>query len=603
MPNHEDPRDAWVFRANQEIRGVKGLKIGISSARRRAFARRAFPKARLLPIRGTIDARIRQLLDGRYDALLMAVAGLKRLFKVSDGIFTVEGKPVRIAPIPVAELQPPEAQGVLAVTFRSGDARFADLRSRFVKAVRFVSAGVGDAGLCTIAGLSDIAAADVVLYDDLMGRLDDLKALLPPTGISGRPPPVFVPVGKRCGAHSMCQADITRLICDEARKGRRVVRLKGGDAGLFGRLTEETDALEALKIPFVVRPGVSALTAATTGTGLLLTRRGVSRGFMALTPRSTGADMPLVLFMAVRVAADEARKLIDAGLSPQTPCAIVFDAAGPREEIWQGSLRDLAKGVKDLKGVNGLNEDRPGLVIVGEAAARLWPKLGPLAGQRVLLTCSAAVQPQLRLAIEDQGGRPILWPMIELRGRPLPDIAKGGYGAIVLTSPSAARIFFRACTLDRRRLPLFFTCGAGTDAELRRQGVASDLMPDSDFSANGLIKAFRGYKGLKGLKVLRLRSAKAGPAVADALRAAGAQVDDFILYDNVAVAHADPLPPFDAVHFASASAVEAFVAAYGVSALHGKDIFVMGEPTRAALPPRVRCFRLDAFHLASGMRI
>ena len=87
----------------------------------------------------------------------------------------------------------------------------------------------------------------------------------------------------------MCQADITRLICDEARKGRRVVRLKGGDAGLFGRLTEETDALEALKIPFVVRPGVSALTAATTGTGLLLTRRGVSRGFMALTPRSTRA--------------------------------------------------------------------------------------------------------------------------------------------------------------------------------------------------------------------------------------------------------------------------------------------------------------------------
>ena len=144
---------------------------------------------------------------------------------------------------------------------------------------------------------------------------------------------------------------------------------------------------------------------------------------------------------------------------------------------------------------------------------------------------------------------------------------------------------------------MFFTCGAGTDAELRRYGVASDLMPESDFSANGLIKAikgfkgekgFNGFKGFKGLKVLRLRSAKAGSAVADALRAVGALVDDFILYDNVAIAHADPLPPFDAVHFASASAVEAFVAAYGVSPLRGKDIFVMGEPTRAALPSRLR---------------
>ena len=138
---------------------------------------------------------------------------------------------------------------------------------------------------------------------------------------------------------------------------------------------------------------------------------------------------------------------------------------------------------------------------------------------------------------------------------------------------------------------MFFTCGAGTDAELRRYGVSSDLMPASDFSANGLIKAIKSFKGnkdLKGLKVLRLRSAKAGSAVADALRTVGAQVDDFILYDNVAVAHADPLPPFDAVHFASASAVEAFIAAYGVSPLRGKDIFVMGEPTRAALPPRLR---------------
>jgi uroporphyrinogen III methyltransferase/synthase len=384
----------------------------------------------------------------------------------------------------------------------------------------------------------------------------------------------------------MRQQEITRLICDEARKGRRVVRLKGGDAGLFGRLAEETSALEELRIPFVVRPGVSALVAATTGTGLLLTRRGESRGFSVLTPRSAGVDAPQVLFMAVRVASQEASKMIVAGSDRSTPCAIVFDAAGPREAIWRGTLAQLAAG-SAARLVELERSGLPGLVVVGHAAACSWPKLGVLAGRRVLVTASEAVQPSIRLAVEDFGGRPVSWPMIELRARPLPDICKGGYDAIVLTSPSAVRIFFENCVMDRRRLPMFFTCGAGTDAELRRWGVASDVMPEKDFSAAGLIASIRKMD-LTGKKVLRLRSAKAGGAVAVALRDAGAKVDDIVLYDNIPVRHADGLPPFDNVHFASASAVEAFLAAYGAAALRGKGIYVMGEPTRSALPPRMR---------------
>ena len=402
LPEREDPRDCWVFPASSAVAGHNGLKgvkwpdrprIGISSARRRAYAKKVFPKATLPPVRGTIDSRIRQMLEGRYDALLMAVAGLKRLFKFKGDKFKLDGKTVQIVPIDIADLPPPEAQGVLAVTFRAGDRRFLDMRERFVKAVRFVSAGVGDAGLCTLTGLRDIAAADVVLYDDLLGRIDEIASYS--RNFSNGRDPVFMPVGKRCGAHSMKQPEITRLICDEARKGRRVVRLKGGDAGLFGRLTEETSALEELRIPFIVRPGVSALTAATTGTGMLLTRRGTSCGFAAMTPRSTGSEMPLVLFMAVRMAANEAAKLIAAGRHPKTPCAIVFDAAGPCEEIWQGTLSQLAKD-SGLKGVNG---GKPGLVIIGEAAAHVWPKLGVLAGRRMLVTASDAVQPRVCMAV------------------------------------------------------------------------------------------------------------------------------------------------------------------------------------------------------------
>ena len=575
LPNREDPRDCWVMRSDMSpasARRRRGLKIGISSERRKSYAQSCFPKAKLLPIRGAIDSRIQQLVDGKYDAVLMAMAGLNRLYP--EGLPTVSNHP-----IPLDELPPPEAQGILAVVFRAGDERLMALRQRFVKAVRFVSAGVGDAGLCTVAGQRDISLADTVLYDDLMG-----STLLPPLNLRTPLNPRLIHVGKRCGAHSMKQPEITRLICDEARKGRRVVRLKGGDAGLFGRLAEETDALAALKIPFLVRPGVSALTAATTGTGLLLTRRGESRGFTAFTPRSTGTETPLVMFMATRMVEEEARNLLADGMSPETPCALVLDAAGPREEVRRATLSTVRNLVKD---------GRPGLFIVGSVAVHQWPRNGEFGGRRVLLTCSEAIQEKSAVAVEDRGGKPISWPLIRLVPRALPQfpiqtfshssIQTFPYAAIVLTSPSSVRIFFETFVCDRRRLPAFYTCGAGTDAELRKYGVSSDVVPASDFSANGLIAEIRKMD-LKGKRVLRLRSAKAGPAVAQALRKVGAKVDDVVLYDNESCSPADHLPPFDDVFFASASAVESFLSQYGAAKLRGKGILVMGQPTRAALP-------------------
>ena len=586
LPNREDPRDCWVVRKADSLRFASfrksaRLRIGISSERRRAYAASVFPKGRPLPIRGAIDARIRQLVDGKYDAVLMAMAGLNRLYPEPPD-------EIGIVPIPLEELPPPEAQGWLAVVFRKGEPRLTDMRARFVKAVRFVSAGVGDAGLCTVAGKRDISLADVVLYDDLMGA--EL--------VAGLPPERLVHVGKRCGAHAMKQPEITRLICDEARKGRRVVRLKGGDAGLFGRLAEETDALAELKIPFLVRPGVSALTAATTGTGLLLTRRGESRGFTAFTPRSTGTETPRVMFMATRVIEEEVRKLLADGMAPATPCALVLDAGGPREEVRQATLATVRNLVRD---------DRPGLFIVGSVAAHLWPKAGAFGGRRVLLTCSDAVQEKAAVAVEDRGGRPLRWPLIRLvpsaafrkaLAAAKDDLASA-YDAVVLTSPSAVRIFFECAVCDRRRLPAFYTCGSGTDAELRRYGVSSDVVPAADFSANGLVAEIAKLD-LGGRRVLRLRSAKAGPAVAKALRKAGARVDDVVLYENVFCAPSAELPPFEDVFFASASAVESFIAQYGAAKLRGKGLFVMGQPTRAALPERLRA-RAQVLALPPGV--
>ena len=559
LPNHEDPRDCVVMRRDWIPPARGRFRIGVSSSRRSDYAGKRFPKAKLLPIRGAVDSRLAQLAEGRFDAVIMAMAGLKRLCPDIGG----GGSPFRVEPIPETELQPPEGQGYLAVVFRKGDARMSDLRRRFVKAVRFTSAGVGSAGLITVRGAQDLAAADGGLADELSGFVES----------SWRVRAKWISVGKRCGRHSMEQTEITRLICDEVRKGRRVVRLKGGDAGLFGRLSEETEALDSLGIPYLVRPGVSALTAATSPNGLLLTKRGESGGFAVSTPRSDGAKMPQVFFMATRLARETLGRF-----HADERYAMVWDAGGANERIETGLCGNPRLGTSDA----------PGLLVVGYAGT-------PLCRKRVLLTCSDAVMPHATCRFEDRGWRTIEWPMITLRPRQdarvvLSRLDERRYDAIVLTSPGAVRTFFALWDGDRRSLPELWTCGSGTDAELRKHGVASDLMPERDFSAKGLIARLKREKDrLRGMRVLRLRSAKAGKEIATALRRRKATVDDVVLYDTEPVRRDGvALPKFDAVFFASTSSVESFLSQYGTKPLARREIYVIGDPTRRALPPGLR---------------
>ena len=131
LPDAGDRRDGLVGSLRPKI-------IGVSSDRRAAYAAKRFPNATQLPIRGNIEERIAQVDGGTFDLIIMAGVALQRL-----------GLEKRIAEwIPLEELNPPEAQGVLAVTFRADDERFLRLRSLFVKPVVFVSAGTS-AELCT----------------------------------------------------------------------------------------------------------------------------------------------------------------------------------------------------------------------------------------------------------------------------------------------------------------------------------------------------------------------------------------------------------------------------------------------------------------------
>ena len=227
--------------------------------------------------------------------------------------------------------------------------------------VSLVGAGPGDASLLTRAALARLRRADLVLYDALVS--DDVLRL-------ARRARRF-PVGKRAGRPSMPQATIHALMIRAARRGQRVVRLKGGDPFVFGRGGEEALALRAANVPFEVVPGVSSAVAAPALAGIPVTHRGVSSAFTVIAGHSRESyarvldaiapgAMTLVFLMSVAEQRDIAVALVARGWLPSTPAALLFAASRPDAETWTGTLADLASG----DGV--FDPERPGMIVVGE---------------------------------------------------------------------------------------------------------------------------------------------------------------------------------------------------------------------------------------------
>lgn len=549
LPSAADPRDVWVGSQTPKV-------IGISSARRAEYAKRRFPKAEIKPLRGNIEERLAQLDDGIFNALIMAAAALQRLDLES-----------RIAEwIPPEELPVPEGQGALAVTFRSTDKRFACLRSLFVRPVVFVGAGTGD-GLCTQAGVAALRRADACLYDALM---DD--ALLNELPASARK----IYVGKRRGRHRCPQSEINEMLGRFARQGRRVVRLKGGDAGFFGRLAEELAELDALHLPYRVVPGVSSLFSATTGSGLLLTRRGVADRVRIVSGHSAESSAEAaeteVIFMGTLRAGDLARERIASGSAPETPVSVVFSAGLAEQKIISGTLETIAARVADQTGP-------PGLILIGPAAdgkfLHQWH--GALRGMRVWLTCSAAIQERAAQAVLDFGGIPVRNPLIELVPETIPDLE--GYDWVIVTSPSAVRCLVTQLS-DLRDVPNVLCCGQGTAATLAGFRIRANAMPSGEFSTEGVLKTAMDVIP-RTARILRLRSDRAGETLARELRRTFPQVDDAIICRNRPVR--SEKPECDAVFFASVSAVESFLGEFGADGFAGKQIVAIGPRDAEAL--------------------
>ena len=572
LPWNELPNDVIVLPKNKTIEELpKFPVVGISSERREEFCKKNFPNAVLKNIRGNIEERIQQLDNGNYDFIILAAAGINRL-NLSDRISHV---------IPLSQLKPPDGQGYIAMTFRKNDKRFYKIRSLFTPGVIFAGAGVGDKSLCTKATIDALRDCEICLYDSLMDHdlLDELSSNAE-----------AIDVGKRCGAHSKQQQVITDLLCNRSRRGKKVVRLKGGDPGIFGRLTEETDALENLHISYRVIPGISALQAATTGTGMLLTRRDVSRGFVALTPRAAAgklascnakekAALPIVYYMSIKAMDHITNELLNDGFKNNTPVAVIYNAGGDDQEILHTQLFDLPKLGKNYCSSN------PGLIIVGDITSYKYKSgLGALKGEKILLTCSDALQKKACAYVYRFGGNPISFPLIKLSLKENFFEDLSSYSWIVISSPSSAKAFIKFINeneIDRRKIPAIMTCGKETSNELRKYNIHVDAEPKNNFSAKELINLARSLLS-KEDKVLRLRSDKAGDELANKLAETGAHVIDSIIYENSPVLH-NSLPDFDVIFFSSSSTVESFIEQWGEESLRDKKLLTIGKPTAEAL--------------------
>ena len=229
--------------------------------------------------------------------------------------------------------------------------------------VSFVSSGPGDPELLTVRAIKRIEAADAVLFDDLSAG---------PILAHARAGADLVGVGKRAGRISPKQDQVSRLLVDYARSGAKVVRLKSGDSGLFGRLEEEIDACRAAGIGFEIVPGVTSASAAAAAAGIPLTRRLTARRVQFVTGHDVAGGLPedlnlqaladplatTVIFMGKRTFAALSLKLIAAGLPQDTPALLAESVSTPDQRLTRATVATLGAALADA-------HDVPALILIG----------------------------------------------------------------------------------------------------------------------------------------------------------------------------------------------------------------------------------------------
>ncbi|HEU4965081.1 MAG TPA: uroporphyrinogen-III C-methyltransferase [Bacilli bacterium] len=455
--------------------------------------------------------------------------------------------------------------------------------------VYLIGAGPGDPRLITWRGLQCLERADVVVYDRLVSpRL--LKR--------ARADAELLYVGKLPDQSTLPQQEkINRLLVEQALAGKTVARLKGGDPSIFAYVGEEAEMLRAQGIAYEIIPGVSSAFSVPAYAGIPVTYRNMATSVHvisghedplspdSLTDWSTLAKVggTLVILMGVGRLAGIVSRLVEHGRSPDTPVALIRWGTVAEQETLTGTLADIVERVRET------NFQNPAIIVIGEVV-RLREKLRwfeekPLFGQRIVVTRSRSQASDLSARIEELGGEPYEFPVIETQWPE--DLASlddalaqlSSYDWVMFTSVNGVEKFFERMFVKRfdvRSLAAvkFAVVGDKTAEQLTQRGIFPDVVAE-EFVAEGLLQTLQDQGELQaGQRVLLPRANIARKALPDALRAFGCEVTDAEAYRTVAVNDgAEQLvalleaKQIHAVTFTSSSTVKNFV-----QALAGQDL-------------------------------
>jgi uroporphyrinogen III methyltransferase/synthase len=473
--------------------------------------------------------------------------------------------------------------------------------------VYLVGAGPGDPGLLTLRGGELLVTCDAIVYDALAN-----PALLALASVRERETPVEMhDVGKRGGAsESAKQDEINALLVRLGQEGKRVVRLKGGDPLVFGRGSEEAQALAAAGVAFEIVPGVTAGIAAPAYAGIPVTHRRVATsvtfvtGHEDPTKETTTVDWSalaksggtIVLYMGVKTLPNIVAALIAGGMSADTPAAAIQWGTYAKQRSVVATLSTLADTIR----AEGLSA--PVITVIGPVAALrdeiAWFDKRPLFGKRIVVTRARSQAATLTERLAAAGAEVIEMPATRIEETDTTPLRAAisrlqEYGWVIFTSQNAVRIFWNALRAEQRDARALAgvkiaAVGPATANALLECGLAVDVSPDR-FVAEALLDELRARRDVRGVRVLYACAEGARETLQDGLDELGAIVDRVVVYrSTIDGAGADELRErlmndgADLVTFTSASSVNAFVAAVGEEAAKRAPAASIGPITTAA---------------------
>lgn len=459
--------------------------------------------------------------------------------------------------------------------------------------VWLVGAGSGDIGLMTQKGMQVLREAEVVVYDALVSL--EVLAQMPQQAEQ-------INVGKRSSHHLVPQEEINRILYEKAKEGKRVVRLKGGDPFVFGRGGEELELLAKEQIPFEVVPGITSSVAVPAYNGIPVTHRDYTSSFHVITghKKKNGAldinfealvqmDATLVFLMGVSALDEICTRLIEAGMQPDMPAAIL-------EKGTTSGQRSVVATVATLKEKAEKEKiSSPAVIVVGKVCTLkqefTWAEKRPLFGRQILVTRPKNKASELAVRLRKLGAQVVELPMIDTVG--VNHLSKDGEQltkrvtdalqqlaqekrkvCITFTSLRGVQHFFEIIKESRIDLRTILqnqklkiaVLGAGTRKELEQFGLFADYMPQT-YSAKALGELL-GEQLSKDTKVYLFRAKIGSQELNEALTQAGIAYEDIAVYETVYTNPAEIVEKvqsaletgeIDTVSFTSASTVKGFV--------------------------------------------